>query len=345
MSRSSPLGADRSELQPTDLELERALRPSRFSEFLGQEKSKENLSIFVQAAKAREEPLDHLLLHGPPGLGKTTIAHIIAAEMEVDIKVTTGPILDKPATLAGILTNLKPGDVLFIDEIHRLSPTIEEYLYGAMEDFRIDILLEAGSSARSVQLNLCPFTLVGATTRSGLLTAPLRERFGIKVRLSYYTADTISQILKANAQKLNIHMDHSGAEEIAKRCRGTPRIANHLLRRTRDFAQIKGKGSITQGIAQMTLQALDVDQHGLDEMDNRLLRTIIEKFDGGPVGLSTLSAACAEEAGTIEEVYEPFLIQEGYLKRTPRGREATSLSYEHLKKPLPSGKTEGLFDL
>ena len=343
MSRKSPLVADKSKLQPTDLEIERALRPKFFSEFLGQQKAKDNLSVFVQAAKGRKDPLDHLLLHGPPGLGKTTVAHIIAHEMGASIKVTTGPILDKPATLAGILTNLKPGDVLFIDEIHRLSPTIEEYLYGAMEDFKIDILLEAGSATRSVQLNLSPFTLIGATTRSGLLTAPLRERFGIKVRLSYYTSEVLAQILLINAQKLGIGMEISAAEEIAKRCRGTPRIANHLLRRTRDFAQIKGKGRVTHGIAQITLQALDVDQHGLDEMDNRLLKTLIEKFDGGPVGLSTLSAACAEEADTIEEVYEPFLIQEGYIKRTPRGREATSRSYEHLKRPLPNGKTEDLF--
>ena len=345
MSRKSPLQADRDELQASDLEMERALRPLSFAEFLGQEKAKANLSIFVAAAKSRNEALDHLLLHGPPGLGKTTLAHIIAAEMGTDIKVTTGPILDKAATLAGILTHLQAGSVLFIDEIHRLNPMVEEYLYGAMEDFRIDILLDAGAAARSVQLSLQPFTLVGATTRAGLLTAPLRARFGIKARLSYYKTETLVHILSRNAKKLNIQMEIAAAEEIARRSRGTPRIANHLLRRTRDFAQVKGKGQITQNIAQLALQALEVDQHGLDEMDNRLLRTLIEKFNGGPVGISTLSTACSEEAETIEEVYEPFLIQEGYLKRTPRGRQATVRAYEHLKKELPTGKTKGLFEL
>ena len=344
MSRDSSLSAERSELQTSDLELERALRPLRFTEFRGQEKTIENLKIFVEAAKARGDALDHLLLHGPPGLGKTTLAHIIAAEIGVDMKVTTGPILDKAATLAGILTHLQPRSVLFIDEIHRLNPAIEEYLYGAMEDFKIDILLDAGAAARSVQLNLQPFTLIGATTRSGRLTSPLRARFGIKVRLSYYKAETLTYILQQNAKKLNVEMNTAGAEEIACRSRGTPRIANHLLRRTRDFAQIKGRGRITEEIAQLALQALEVDQHGLDDMDNRLLRTLIEKFEGGPVGISTLSTSCGEEAETIEEVYEPFLIQEGYLKRTPRGRVATPLAYEHLKKALPTSRTKGLFD-
>ena len=344
MGRTNLLDADKSSLQAPDLELDGALRPGRFADFLGQERLQENLGIFVQAAKGRDEPLDHLLLHGPPGLGKTTLAHIVAAEMGVDIKVTTGPILDKAATLAGLLTHLNPKDVLFIDEIHRLNPIIEEYLYSAMEDCKIDILLDAGAAARTVQLSLNPFTLIGATTRSGLLTAPLRERFGIKMRLSYYQASTLSRILQTNAKKLNIHMDVVGAEEMAKRSRGTPRIANHLLRRTRDFAQVKGKGSITKGIAQMALEALEVDQHGLDDMDNLLLHTLIDKFNGGPVGISTLATACSEESETIEEVYEPFLIQEGYIKRTPRGREATPQAYAHLQRALPQGKTAGIFD-
>ena len=345
MEGKSPLRIDKSNLRPADLDLERALRPRRLADFFGQEKIKENLEVFIAAAKGRTEPLDHLLLHGPPGLGKTTLATIVAMEMGVDIRVTTGPVLDKPATLAGLLTHLNANDILFIDEIHRLNPVIEEYLYSAMEDFKLDIVLDTGtSSARSVQLGLSPFTLIGATTRSGLLTAPLRERFGIKARLSHYTADILARILHINAKKLNVPMEVAGGEEIARRSRGTPRIANHLLRRTRDFAQVKGKGGITQGIAQMALQALEVDRNGLDDMDNRLLRTLVDKFNGGPVGITTLAVACSEEAETIEEVYEPFLIQEGYLKRTPRGREATSQAYEHLRRPLPAGKTTGLFD-
>ncbi|HNP07905.1 MAG TPA: Holliday junction branch migration DNA helicase RuvB, partial [Cyclobacteriaceae bacterium] len=319
------------------------LRPLSFTDFTGQHKVVENIKIFVQAAKKRSEPLDHVLLHGPPGLGKTTLSHIIANELESRIKVTSGPVLDKPGDLAGLLTNLEPHDVLFIDEIHRLNPIVEEYLYSAMEDFRIDIMLDSGPNARSVQIGLNPFTLIGATTRAGLLTSPLRARFGINSRLEYYDADLLTTIVKRSAGILETPMDDDAAHEIARRSRGTPRIANNLLRRTRDFAQIKGDGVITMPIAQMALNALDVDENGLDEMDNRILSTIIEKFRGGPVGLTTIATAVGDEAETIEEVYEPFLIQEGYIKRTSRGREATELAYKHLKIPRP-GKAGSLFE-
>jgi len=288
--------------------------------------------VFVHAAKGRGEALDHVLLHGPPGLGKTTLSHIIGNEMGVNVRVTSGPVIDKPGDLAGLLTNLEPHDVLFIDEIHRLSPVVEEYLYSAMEDYKIDIMIDSGPSARSVQITINPFTLVGATTRSGLLTAPLRSRFGINLRLQYYDAETLGNIIKRSASILDIPIEDNAAYEIASRSRGTPRIANLLLRRVRDFAQIKGDGTITLPITQVALSALNVDQHGLDEMDNRILSTIIEKFKGGPVGLSTIATAVGEDPGTIEEVYEPFLIQEGYLMRTPRGREATDLAFSHLGK-------------
>ena len=319
-------------LSASDKEFERAIRPAQFTEFQGQKQVLENLMVFVHAAKGRGEALDHLLLHGPPGLGKTTLSHIIGNEMGVNVRVTSGPVIDKPGDLAGLLTNLEPNDVLFIDEIHRLSPVVEEYLYSAMEDYKIDIMIDSGPSARSVQISINPFTLVGATTRSGLLTAPLRSRFGINLRLQYYDAQTLGNIIKRSASILNIPIDEDAAYEIASRSRGTPRIANLLLRRVRDFAQIKGDGTITLPITQIALTALNVDQHGLDEMDNRILSTIIEKFKGGPVGLSTIATAVGEDPGTIEEVYEPFLIQEGYLMRTPRGREATDLAFSHLGK-------------
>jgi len=319
-------------LSASDKEFERAIRPAQFTDFQGQQQVLENLMVFVHAAKGRGEALDHVLLHGPPGLGKTTLSHIIGNEMGVNVRVTSGPVIDKPGDLAGLLTNLEPHDVLFIDEIHRLSPVVEEYLYSAMEDYKIDIMIDSGPSARSVQISINPFTLVGATTRSGLLTAPLRSRFGINLRLQYYDAQTLGNIIKRSASILDIPIEEDAAYEIASRSRGTPRIANLLLRRVRDFAQIKGDGTITLPITQVALTALNVDKHGLDEMDNRILSTIIEKFKGGPVGLSTIATAVGEDAGTIEEVYEPFLIQEGYLMRTPRGREATDLAFTHLGK-------------
>lgn len=333
--REEYLQNDDEEMDSTEKEIERALRPLSFDDFAGQEKVLSNLRIFVEAAKQRTEPLDHVLLHGPPGLGKTTLSNIIANELGSGIKITSGPVLDKPGELAGLLTNLEEHDVLFIDEIHRLNPVVEEYLYSAMEDYKIDIMLDSGPNARTVQIGLNPFTLIGATTRSGLLTAPLRARFGINSRLEYYDAKLLTGIVGRSADILKTPIDQEAAYEIARRSRGTPRIANNLLRRTRDFAQIKGDGSVTIDIAKMALNALDVDDHGLDDMDNRILTTIIEKFKGGPVGLSTIATACGEEAETIEEVYEPFLIMEGYIKRTSRGRQATDLAYQHIGQVPP----------
>ena len=320
----------RNNIQPSDRDFEGQIRPTEFGEFRGQEDIIHNLVIFVKAAKQRGESLDHVLLHGPPGLGKTTLANIISRELEVGMKTTSGPVLEKPGDLAGLLTNLEPNDVLFIDEIHRLNPIVEEYLYSAMEDFKIDIIIDKGPSARSIQIDLNSFTLVGATTRSGLLTSPLRARFGIKFHLEYYSVETIESILKRSAAIINIAIDDDAAHEIALRSRGTPRIANALLRRIRDYAQVIGNGVIERDIAKHGLDALKIDSRGLDEMDNKILRTLIDKFRGGPVGINTIATAVGEDGGTIEEVYEPFLIKEGFMKRTPRGREVTELAYKHL---------------
>jgi Holliday junction DNA helicase RuvB len=324
--------------QDEDQEIERQLRPVEFADFSGQEKVVENLRVFVKAASMRGEALDHVLLHGPPGLGKTTLSHIISKELKVGMKMTSGPVLDKPGDLAGLLTSLEKGDVLFIDEIHRLSPVVEEYLYSAMEDYRIDIMIDRGPGARSIQIDLNPFTLIGATTRSGLLTSPLRARFGITCYLEYYTKEILNQIVKRSSAILNVAISEEASIEIATRSRGTPRIANALLRRVRDFAQVKSDGRIDIDITRYALGALNIDANGLDEMDNRILNTLVNKFNGGPVGLGTIAVSVGEEPGTIEEVYEPFLIQEGYLKRTPRGREATEKAYYHLGKVRPESQ-------
>ena len=326
-----------------DKDYENALRPLRFEDFSGQDKVVDNLRIFVKAARLRAEALDHVLLHGPPGLGKTTLSNIIANELGVGFKITSGPVLDKPGDLAGLLTSLEPNDVLFIDEIHRLSPVVEEYLYSAMEDYRIDIMIDKGPSARSIQIDLNPFTLVGVTTRSGMLTAPLRARFGINMHLEYYDNEVLTRIISRSADILGVPCDYEAANEIARRSRGTPRIANALLRRVRDFAQVKGTGDIDLEIARYALEALNIDRYGLDEIDNKILCTIIDKFGGGPVGLGTIATAIGEDPGTLEEVYEPFLIKEGFLKRTPRGREVTELAYKHLGKSVYQN-IRGLFD-
>ena len=333
-------------ISPAERDFENALRPPKFADFSGQTKVVENLEVFVEAAKYRGEPLDHTLLHGPPGLGKTTLSNIIANELGVGFKLTSGPVLDKPGDLAGILTSLDANDVLFIDEIHRLSPVVEEYLYSAMEDFRIDIMIDKGPSARSIQIDLNPFTLIGATTRSGLLTAPLRARFGINLRLEYYEPEVLARIIKRSASILNVPIDNEAAIELARRSRGTPRIANALLRRVRDFAQVKGDGRIDTTISRLSLTALNIDQYGLDEIDNKILLTIIDKFKGGPVGVSTIATAIGEDSGTVEEVYEPFLIMEGFIKRTPRGRVATELAYQHFGRNIfnSTARHPGLFD-
>lgn len=336
------LNSEKGQLAAADLAFENSIRPAAISEFAGQEQIIENLRIFIKAAKIRGEALDHVLFHGPPGLGKTTLSRIVAHELGVNIRETSGPVIEKPGDLAGLLTSLEPNDVLFIDEIHRLSTVVEEYLYAAMEDYRIDIMIDSGPNARSIQINLNPFTLIGATTRSGLLTAPLLSRFAIKSRLEYYRADVLHAIIRRSAGILGTQISLDAIDEIGRRSRGTPRIANGLLRRVRDFAQVLNDGQIDLGITQHALKALNVDEHGLDEMDNRILSTIIEKFKGGPVGISTIATAVGEEAGTIEEVYEPFLIQEGFLQRTPRGREATAKAYDHLGKSMP-GSTGTLF--
>ncbi|WP_337480140.1 Holliday junction branch migration DNA helicase RuvB [Prevotella sp.] len=334
------------QVQRGEKDFENALRPLRFGDFSGQQKVVENLEVFVEAAKYRGEPLDHTLLHGPPGLGKTTLSNIIANELGVGFKITSGPVLDKPGDLAGILTSLEPRDVLFIDEIHRLSPVVEEYLYSAMEDYRIDIMIDKGPSARSIQIDLNPFTLVGATTRSGLLTAPLRARFGINLHLEYYGPDMLQKIIKRSAAIMRVPIDDDAAIEIARRSRGTPRIANALLRRVRDFAQVKGNGRIDRDIARLSLSALNIDQYGLDEIDNKILLTIIDKFRGGPVGVSTIATAIGEDTGTVEEVYEPYLIMEGFIKRTQRGRMVTPLAYQHLGRPMTGSNAvePSLFD-
>ena len=337
------LNPDQSKLSGSDKEIEKALRPSGFDSFQGQEAVTGNLKVFVMAARQRKEALDHVLLHGPPGLGKTTLSHIIAHELGVGIKTTSGPVLDKPGELAGLLTSLEPNDVLFIDEIHRLPAVVEEYLYSAMEDYKIDILIDSGPNARSVQIGLSPFTLIGATTRSGLLTSPLRSRFGINARLTYYDAATLEKIVDRSAKLLQVEIEKEAAHEIARRSRGTPRIANLLLRRVRDFAQVKGNGNIDVAIARHALDSLNVDKFGLDEMDNRILLAIIDKFRGGPVGVNTIATAVGEDPGTLEEVYEPYLIQEGFLMRTPRGREVTPLAYRHLGR-TPKGLEKSLFE-